>query len=539
MVLSVLKCAASTRLASGCRWLSMAKAGMRRYSSQEGSAQTSAALDDRPMLADNLDIRDTTEAKRVPRQKQEPKPIPTPSLPEFAGPSPSRRAALALQVPEAIPTMHAGHQARLPLDLEPRQRRRLEESWEPELQKEFRLAFQQASQTLQEQQAEEGQRQWLSIVRKLQGRWEADNPEGTTAPQNHVIEEVGGVLKTWRSDRPSQQAELWLSRDGIVMLGKGNVQLDMATVGSRSIRWKRRHGDVWEWRWMGDTEPTPFGHLWCSLPWQNIAKPRGPEKRKALVYKRLGHLILAAAHRHYLEKLVPRTPPSALDYWKEVCRTVERENRAANIVTVAAELATFEDRVHDGNSFLVGYAERFWRRADFQVSATNGILLSHPALQEKVANEGWGFNHWKQEKLSQDEVVNFMRHMNVQGLTHSEVRLWPRPFRRTERASPEQIEEAVQKVLKLVGQAEELSWHKLRALLADRGFFSTRRQQEETGGSLETATDLNPPENNFLKLCGLADALPSYESTDCVYLKNFALASMQHALRQQVFVVLS
>ncbi|CAE7266607.1 unnamed protein product, partial [Symbiodinium microadriaticum] len=169
------------RLASGCRWLSVGKAGLPRHSSQEGllgpafegSAQTPAALDDRPVLADNFDIRDSTEAKSVPRQKQEPQPIPTPSLPEFAGPTPSRRAALALQVPEAIPTMHAGHQARLPLDLEPRQRRQPEEFWEPELQKEFRLAFQQASQTLQEQQAEEDERQWVSIVRKLQGRWEA------------------------------------------------------------------------------------------------------------------------------------------------------------------------------------------------------------------------------------------------------------------------------------------------------------------------------------------------------------------------------
>ena len=96
-------------------------------------------LDDRPVLADNLDIRDNAETRSVPRrqcakrqsswaraelvrQKQRPKPIPTPSLAEhraelaeergekarisrvrsarFAGPS--RRAALAaLQLPEA------------------------------------------------------------------------------------------------------------------------------------------------------------------------------------------------------------------------------------------------------------------------------------------------------------------------------------------------------------------------------------------------------------------------------------------------------
>jgi len=399
MALSLPKRAASTRLACRRRWLSTAKAS--RYSSQEGSTQTSAALDDCPVLADNLDIRDNAETRSVPRQKQRPKPIPTPSLAEFAGPS--RRAALAAsQLPEAIPTMPAGQlQARLPLDLGPRFRRRqLEESWEPELQEEFRLAFEQTSQTLQEQQADEDeqrrQRQWVSIVRNLQGRWEADHAEGTKAPQNHVVEEVGGALKTWREDRPGQQAALWLSRDGVVMLGKGNVQLDMTTVGSRSIQWKRRHGDVWEWRRIGDTEPrAPFGDLWRSLPWQHVAKPRGPEKRKALVFKRLGHFILAAAHGHYLKELVPRTPPSASVYWKEVCRAVESANRAANIVTVAAELATFEDRVHDGNLILVAEAERFWKRADLPVPATNVLFLSHPVQQEKVVYQGGDLYHRK------------------------------------------------------------------------------------------------------------------------------------------------
>ncbi|CAE7938403.1 unnamed protein product, partial [Symbiodinium necroappetens] len=298
---------------------------------------------------------------------------------------------------------------------------------------------------------------------------EADYPEGTKAPQNHVIEEVGGVLKTWRSDRPSRQAALWLSRDGIVMLGKGNVQLDMTTVGSRSIRWKGRHGDVWEWRWMGDT----VHHCAC-VSWLTREE---------------------AWHLHHLGIEVVMV--------QNVCRTVENANRAANIVTVAAELATFEDRVHDGNLFLVGDAERFWKRADLEVPGTNLLLLSHPAKQEKVVNEGW--NRWNQEKLTQQKVLKFMNRVNVEGLAHSEFSLWPRPFRPTQRASPEQIEEAVQKALKRIGQAEELSWHKLRAIFAGRGFW-TRRQQEETGGSLETATDLNPPENRFLKLRGLADA---------------------------------
>ncbi|CAE7374616.1 ALG13 [Symbiodinium pilosum] len=368
-------------------------------------------------------------------------------------------------------------------------RRHVEELWEPELKTEFRTAFEQESQILEEQQLKEDelrrQQQWAEIARSLTGQWQ-DAKDGSDAPRCHIIEEVDGALKTWRSDRPSQKAALWLNKDGIVVRGQGNLQLDMVTVGSKRIRWKHRHGDVSEWHWSGHLEEkSPFGNVWCSLPPHSITKPRGAEKRKSVVYKRLGQLVLQAAHRHYLTELVPRTPPSASAHWKEACLAAENAVRRGDVIAAASELATCEDRVVEGRHSLVQTARQFWKQADLTAEETSMLFVSHPALQEKLLRQSWGK---REQKVDGKQLRRFLHrwHGSVQDLSRTDSRRWPRHLRPSENATKEQQDAAMKNVMEQIFQAKALSWPRLRSMLVGGQFWAQTRASDD--GSAQEVT---------------------------------------------------
>ncbi|CAJ1425828.1 unnamed protein product [Effrenium voratum] len=362
---------------------------------------------------------------------------------------PERRAvAAALRRAKAVPTYQAeaAKAKRAPLSL-----RQGPQSWPRNLQSEFAEGYRKELEAIgeeEERKAEEDrQAQWASIVRSLVGTW-----KDSTTGRLHEVAQAGEELKVRAVEGAEPPASLWL-RNGIVVRGK-RLELDMASLGSETLRWHRwPNGRLQEeWHWV-HLEQGPFGQLWQKLPFQQLTPAKGPQKRSAEVHLKLGQLVLHEAKRHYLKQLC--FLPQHKRLWKEVLESAESAVRSTDLVAAVAELASYEDLVDEGNVNVVASAESFWRRSGLALADANRLLLSSPLRQERVL---WMWRPRGDTEVERSrELGRFMNRSAVK--EGSRERL---PERIPEHKKEEVQKRAVQLVLARVSKAQVVRWWQLR-----------------------------------------------------------------------------
>ncbi|CAE8697358.1 unnamed protein product, partial [Polarella glacialis] len=368
----------------------------------------------------------------------------TPQAPQASQPAradfarPDRRAvAFALQPAQAVPTPPP-QEGSLPRQKQELPRLRLpgeeESDWPEDLQAEFQLAFERESRLLAERRAAEMRpeisEEWASIAGKLAGEWEAVHKGRSGSAcrlRFHVIEEDGkGGLRT-KSTRigragcqETAEVGLWLNSTGSVMWGKGDVVLDMTCLTSSTLRWEHSNGTVWEWvrrrraersvdadaEEGGPKAPNQASWRWTAVPFREVKDPADSQKAYQKASKRLAMFVLESASRQVWAKAeegltseAKRAQDEEEDAQDAGLREEEEEMRAAweaaysaakeraekgDPIAVAGELAFFEDRLDEGNYLRVRSAESFWQRTKLDITEANLVLLSHPAVQERV-----------------------------------------------------------------------------------------------------------------------------------------------------------